>query len=164
MCNFWFPNNYRKICFRLGKVITKCKVSPSVSTCCTVLQSNSNFGLSYAHRIDHVGTEKMILMWAKTDVWCQATHGGGGVGHNLGPAVRESHLVSSSSVVAVTLLMGVEVTEGVVILDGVGVLVHWGLVRVGGLWGSVGGDGGRPRGGEDRGQEDGGDESLKHET
>ena len=84
--------------------------------------------------------------------------------HDLGSAVRKSDLVASSSVVAITLLMGVEVGEGVVILDGVGVLVHWGLVRVGGLWGSVGGDGGRPRGGEDRGQEDGGDESLKHET
>ena len=94
----------------------------------------------------------------------QSTHGGGGVGHDLSPAVWESDLVASSGVVAVTLLVGVEVAEGVVILDGVGVLVHWGLVRVGGLWGSVGGDGGRPRGGEDRGQEDGGDESLKHET
>ena len=104
----------------------------------------------------------MILMWAKTDVWCQATHGGGGVGHNLSPAVRESHLVSSSRVVSVTLLMGVEVTEGVVILDGVGVLVDRGLVRVShGGGGTVNGDSVGAGGGQDSGQEGGGENSLE---
>ena len=94
-------------------------------------------------------------------------HLGGGVGHNLGPAVRESHLVTTSGVVAITLLVGVEVGEAVVILDGVGVLVHGDLVSVGDRggvvgWsrGAVGGDGGGG-GGEGAGGQSRGEESLK---
>ena len=99
-------------------------------------------------------------------VFCKvSTHGGGGVGDDLGSAVRESNLVTSSSVVTITLLVGVEVAEGVVILDSVGVFVHRGLVRVGhGGGGAVGGDSVRAGGGQDSGQEGGGENSLKHET
>ena len=67
---------------------------------------------------------------------------GGGVGHDLGPAVGESHLVAAGGVVAIALLVCVEVAEAVVVLDGVGVLVHGRLVRVGHGGGHVGGGGG----------------------
>ena len=92
----------------------------------------------------------------------QSTHGGGGVGHDLSPAVWESDLVASSGVVAVTLLVGVEVAEGVVILDGVGVLVDRGLVRVSHGGGrTVNGDSVGAGGGQDSGQEGGGENSLE---
>ena len=74
-------------------------------------------------------------------------HLGGGVGHDLGPAVGESHLVASGGVVAITLLVGVEVGEAVVVLDGVVVLVHGDLVGVGHGGGDVGW-GGRAVGGD----------------
>ena len=95
-------------------------------------------------------------------VFCKfSTHGGGGVGHYLGPAVGESNLVTSSSVVTITLLMGIEVAEGVVILDSVGVLVDRDLVGVDhGGGGAVHGGGG---GSQDSGQEGGGENSLQDE-
>merc|ERR1719483_1923286 len=63
------------------------------------------------------------------------------VGDSLCPAIGQSHLVSSISIVTITLLMGIEVGGRVVVLDSVGVLVHWGEVRVGGLSGVGGGSG-----------------------
>ena len=87
-------------------------------------------------------------------------HLGGGVGHDLGPAVRESHLVTTSGVVTITLLVGVEVREAVVVLDGVGVLVHGDLVSVGHGGGDIGGGGGAI--GRDRGC--GGRESARGQS
>ena len=69
----------------------------------------------------------------------KGTHRSGDVGDSLCPAIGQSHLVSSISIVTITLLMGIEVGGGVVVLDSVGVLVHWGEVRVGGLSGVGGG-------------------------
>ena len=87
-------------------------------------------------------------------------HLGGGVGHDLGPAVREGHLIATGGVVAITLLVGVEVREAVVVLDGVGVLVHGDLVSVGHGGGDIGGGGGAI--GRDRGC--GGRESARGQS
>ena len=140
-------NNYR---IMSSRTVVNTKTIIELFSSAKVLQSNANLGADYAD--DHDG-------------WCrgQSTHGGGGVGHDLGPAVGESNLVTSSSVVTVTLFVGVEVAEGVVIFDGVGVLVDRHLVGVGhGGGGAVGGDSGGS--GHDGGQEGGGENSLKHET
>merc|ERR1712106_777580 len=47
----------------------------------------------------------------------------GHVGDSLCPAIGQSHLVSSISIVTISLLMGIEVGGGVVVLDSIGVLV-----------------------------------------
>ena len=121
--------------------------------------------MNVEHKDNRANSVLHMFLQSRLGLWGVSTHGSGGVGHDLGSAVGESDLVTSSSVVTITLLVGVEVAEGVVILDSVGVFVHRGLVRVGhGGGGAVHGDSVRAGGGQDSGQEGGGENSLKHQT